>query len=303
MPKPETNADWTQIKKVKRIFNEMADEYDHLTDLWYRYTFNNIDHVLSTEFQLALHKSQKKPIALDLGCGTGIQSLRLASMGYCVIAVDIADQLMRIAKGKLIRAGHRSFEFLNASAESLPLKDSVADCVNCCGPTLSFVPDWQLALTEMSRCLRPGGKILLEVEGKWNFDLVWEITNAVGCNFLRYDEPLSAALRHLLPPWNKGHTITYSFKKESGETASMPLKLFTSNELDSELKKVGLIPDERWGLHMLTNIVPSTILHDARPSRRLRGFFNRLAWFEKRIYRNWPFNSLANSILILAHKR
>lgn len=298
----ETNANSTQVKKVKAIFNEMADEYDHLTDLWYRYTFNNIDHVLSSELQPSLRRNGNTPVALDLGCGTGIQSLRLASMGYRVIAVDIADALVQIAKKKLYRAGHNEADFLFADVQSLPFEDNIADCVNCCGPTLSFVPRWRLALAEISRCLRPGGKLLLEVEGKWNLDLFWEIISAVGFNFLGFDEPLSTGLEHLLPPWNMGHTVDYSFKKESGETVSMPLKLFTSGELDKELKNVGLMQDKRWGLHMVTNIIPSTVLHDSKPSNRLKKIFNRLAWVEKHIYCNWPFNSFACSILVLAHK-
>lgn len=299
---PKLNSKIAQVKTVKRIFNNMVDEYDHLTDLWYRYTFDNIDRVLLNEFKFSSRKTKNKPIALDLGCGTGIQSFRLASLGYKVIGVDISDGLIKIAKMKLFRAGYHDSEFYISDAQSLPFNDNIADCVNCCGPSLSFIPNWRKALWEISRCLKPSGKLLLEVEGKWNLDLFWEITGAIGFNFLKYDETLSVAFGHLIPPWDIGHTINYSFILESGEPVSMPLKLFTPEEINGELGKVRLIQDKRWGLHVITNTIPSTMLHNSYPSKRLKIIFDKLAWLEQHVYNHFPFNSFGSSILILAHK-
>jgi len=292
----------SQVKTVKRIFNEMVGEYDRLLDLWYRYLYDNIDHILLKEFQFS-RKMENKPLALDVGCGTGIQSLRLASMGYGVIGIDIADTLLRRAKIKLSQAGYDDAQFCIADAQSLPFKDQMADCMNCCGATLSFVPKWRKALSEMARCLKLDGKLLLEVEGKWNLDLFWEIINAAGFNFLGYDEPLSIALSHLLQPWNNGPMITYSFKTETGKSVSMRLKLFTTDELKQELQSVGVVQNKLWGLHVLTNLIPSTILHKSNPGKLLRVTFGALAFLEKRVYSYWPFHSLGCSLLVLAHKR
>jgi len=290
-----------QVVYVRSIFNEMAAEYDRLRDLWYRYTFGSIDVILSREFQCS-HKGNYKPLALDIGCGTGIQSLRLASMGYKVVGIDVADELLRIARLKLAKAGYHDAEFYITDAQSLPFSDAIADCVNCCGPTLSFVPDWRKALSEMARCLKPGGRLLLEVEGKWNLDLFWEIINAIGFNLLGYNESLLTAFSHLLPPWHVGHVISYSFKLHSGESILMPLKLFSAAELARELRDVGLVQDKRWGLHVLTNLIPSTILHKPDPGHLLELIFGRLASLEKHVNGCWPFNALGCSLLILAHK-
>jgi ubiquinone/menaquinone biosynthesis C-methylase UbiE len=291
-----------QTEKVKKIFNDMVDEYDHLYDLWYRYTFGSIDAILSIEFWPS-PSIENKPVALDIGCGTGVQSLRLASMGYKVIGVDVADKLLTRAKTKLSEAGHSDAQFFIADAQWLPFEDNVADCMNCCGPTLSFVHDWRKALMEMSRCLKPGGKLLLEVEGKWNMDLFWEIINALGFDFLDYNEPLSTAIGHLLPPWSIGHIITYPFKLESGEPVSMHLKLFAARELTQELLNVDLVKVKRWGLHVITNLIPSTVLHETDPSSLLRQTFRALSFIEKRINSSWPFNALGCSLLVLACKK
>jgi ubiquinone/menaquinone biosynthesis C-methylase UbiE len=293
-------ADQTQY--VAKIFNEMAGEYDNLKDLWYGYTFGEIERVLRSNFSLCT-RAGPKPTALDVGCGTGIQSLVLAELGYRVEGIDIADNLVSVAERKLSAAGYADAHFKHADATSLPFDDSVADVVNCCGPTLSFIPEWRTALQEISRCLKAGGKLLLEVEGKWTLDMFWEVLNALTANRLGYDKSLGKALKQFLPPWNVGHRTDYSFVRESGETVTMPLKLFTAGELSRELASVGLSVESRWGLHFLTNLIPSTVLHHADPPRSVRIVFNWLARLERLVYNIWPFNALACSLLVVAVKK
>ncbi len=130
---PHVQEQKRPVEDVARIFNEMAEEYDHLRDLWYRYTFGSIDRVLSSELRPS-GNTNSRPIALDLGCGTGIQSLRLASMGYKVLGVDIAEELLRVARVKLSEAGYSDTEFYYADARAIPLEDSIADCVTVAVP-------------------------------------------------------------------------------------------------------------------------------------------------------------------------
>jgi len=288
-----------QTRYVAQIFNEMADEYDNLRDPWYSYTFREIDRVLRRGF-LVRAVSRSKPIALDVGCGTGIQSLTLAQLGYHVEGVDIAESLLAIAEKKLRAAGYADAHFQQADATSIPLGNGVADVANCCGPTLSFSPAWRATLMEISRCLKPGGKLLLEVEGKWTLDMLWEVVNALIGNRLGYDKSLRTALRQFLPPWSTGHSTDYSFVRESGEAVTMPLKLFTSGELNRELQSVGLFVERRWGLHFLTNLIPSTVLHRADAPPSVRAVFRYLARLERLVYGTWPFNALACSLLVLA---
>src|SRR5579863_7993860 len=91
-PPPETQS-------VRQIFNDMAPEYDHLQDLWYRYSFSRINNIIRKRF--ARTGPGHPALVIDVGCGTGIQSLTFAELGYSVVGIDIAEDLLRIAEGKL----------------------------------------------------------------------------------------------------------------------------------------------------------------------------------------------------------
>jgi SAM-dependent methyltransferase len=80
---------------------------------------------------------------LELGAGRGWASRALARDGHRVVATDLQP----------FRGG------VAAAAEELPFGDCSFDCVFCFA-TLRHVPDWERALAEAARVLRPGGRFL-----------------------------------------------------------------------------------------------------------------------------------------------
>lgn len=110
-------------------------------------------------------------------------------------------------------------------------------------------------------------------------------------------------MKQFVPHWTVDHRIDYPFVLESGETATMPLKLFTARELNRELEGLGLVVQKRWGLHFLTNLLPSTVLHRADAGPLVRTIFRQLASLERLVYSVWPFNALACSLLVMAEKK
>ena len=287
------------VDSVRQIFNEMADEYDHLHDLWYSYSFSRIDSIIKSCFERPDSVSR---VLVDVGCGTGIQSLTFAQLGFEVIGIDIAEDLLKVAKEKLESRFPGRATFLRGDAQSLPLPDAVGAVVNCCGPTISFVPDYEQAFREMARVLKPGGRLILECEQKWNLDMLWEIVNALLGNVFEYDESLGEAISHFFPPFGKGHYVKYAFRTESGQKSYMLLKLFTAGELRSALARAGFSVDREFGIHILTNLIPSTVLHDASPAPAIRRLFRALAWIEGFLYDKWPFSKLGCSLVVIARK-
>jgi SAM-dependent methyltransferase len=191
---------------------------------------------------------------------------------------------------------------LIADAQTIPIRPGAADVINCCGPVLSFVPDWRGALQEMGRIIAPGGRLLLEVEGKWTFDVFWTLLSTLVGDPWGYRQSLWSSARRLLPPYNRGHTIRFAFPLEDGTIVDMPLKLFAFKELRDALADVDLRLTHRWGVHSLTNLIPSQVLHSAEPSRRVRDAFNKLASIERRYFGRWPLRSLGCSLLVIAER-
>jgi ubiquinone/menaquinone biosynthesis C-methylase UbiE len=103
---------------------------------------------------------------LDVACGTGLVSLRvarIASVGQ-VVGTDLSGEMVQAAIGTARRLGFDHIRFERADAEALPFGDATFD-VALCGLGLMYVPDPTAALREMRRVLRPGGRAAVAVWG------------------------------------------------------------------------------------------------------------------------------------------
>jgi ubiquinone/menaquinone biosynthesis C-methylase UbiE len=129
-----------------------AAAYDRWSHVWNLARYTN-QEIYRTALQLvdARHRT-----VLDVGCGTGLMSAKLASVGHRVVAVDLSAAM--IAKARR-RYGH-AVDFIEADAEDLPFDDDAFDTlVNL----ISFhhYPDPQRAVAEFRRVLRPDGRLVL----------------------------------------------------------------------------------------------------------------------------------------------
>jgi SAM-dependent methyltransferase len=73
----------------------------------------------------------KNKLVVDLGCGTGTGSLLLSKKGYEVIGVDMATDMLMIAKEKAKEAGE-DILFLNQDMRELELFGSAACILSLC---------------------------------------------------------------------------------------------------------------------------------------------------------------------------
>lgn len=67
-------------------------------------------------------------LVLDLGCGTGAHSIRLARRGYDVVSVDLTYPGAHSAKDRLTKEDYRPMAVV-ADAENLPFRDGAVDTV------------------------------------------------------------------------------------------------------------------------------------------------------------------------------
>jgi ubiquinone/menaquinone biosynthesis C-methylase UbiE len=97
---------------------------------------------------------------LELAPGPGYLSIELAKMGnYHIVGLDISPTFVEIAQAKAREAGV-DIDFRLGNASHMPLADDLFDFIVCSAAFKNF-SEPVLALDEMFRVLKPGGKALI----------------------------------------------------------------------------------------------------------------------------------------------
>lgn len=98
-------------------------------------------------------------VILDLGCGTGDLSVRIAQMGVEVWGVDADPTMLAQARAKF-----PDLRFLQADAMALPDFGRPFDAVFS-NAVLHWIPDLARLAEGLARTLRPGGRFVAECGG------------------------------------------------------------------------------------------------------------------------------------------
>jgi ubiquinone/menaquinone biosynthesis C-methylase UbiE len=285
---------------IKEIYNNMADEYDDIHDLWYGWLLA-MTHLNIVQFLDKVNINKKGKLnCLDVGCGTGFQSILYSLCGFKVTGIDISDKLLLKAKSKFPEINEYSKKAINlaneikssntiqhpeyqqCSAVSLPYDDNTFDIVNCCGSVLSSIENYEVAIKEMVRVLKPKGYLILEAENKYNMDLFWPIIDKLLLGQLEYDIPLSTSLKNLFSKPSKHVQIVYPFSTHESEV-KIPIRLFSSFMLKKEMRLNSIEIIDIKSIHNFTNIIPSVFLDSISPSKFLLYLFRILSKFEKKM--------------------
>lgn len=159
-PLPPTDGS-AKARYVQSLFGRIVDRYDLLNDL----------------MTLGLHRRWRRlaiqmarpwqALALDVGTGTGDLAGELVRQGARrVIALDFVPAMVWAARTKAQArlseagsAGSDSIGWLVSDAQHLPVADQTFDCVTSAF-VMRNVADPAVALAEMWRILRPGGRVV-----------------------------------------------------------------------------------------------------------------------------------------------
>ncbi len=181
------------MTSVKQHYTgHLAAFYDWLCGGWEAAVTRNAD--LLARLAPAPHPGAT---ALDLGAGSGHQSIPLARSGYVVTAVDACAELLAVLeehRGELpVRAIQADIQ------DHLKQENRVFDLILCMGDTLTHLPGQDAAqalLARSARLLRPGGSLLLSfrdyatgpLQGASRFIPVRADDTRIATCFLEYGE-------------------------------------------------------------------------------------------------------------------
>jgi SAM-dependent methyltransferase len=99
-------------------------------------------------------------VVLDLGCGSGLDSLvaaRCCGQRGFTVGVDFSDDMLRRARKSTAAHGSNAL-FLQAAAESLPLADASFQVAMANG-IFNLNPQREAIFRELARVLQPGGRV------------------------------------------------------------------------------------------------------------------------------------------------
>ena len=146
------------------LFDSRADTYDS----WYMTPLGAYEDELENALVFKHVGVVRGKTVLDVGCGTGLYSIRLSEGGADVTAVDISSKMIEIARHKAQDRGQYIW-YDQADMAKLPYENRTFDMVVSI-TALEFATDPLPVLMEMARVLRPGGKLVV---GVLNNDSPW----------------------------------------------------------------------------------------------------------------------------------
>jgi len=151
---PRTESEIQHAAAVREMFSGIAGRYDFLNHL----LSANVDKRWRRKVRAKLEKTLDDPnaIVLDVACGTGDLSIELHHEAKArVIGTDFCRPMLSIAKEK-----EPSIPLVEGDAMALGFADKTFDAVTIAFGlrNLSNVAD---GLAELSRILRPGGKLVI----------------------------------------------------------------------------------------------------------------------------------------------
>lgn len=134
---------------IQNAYNKWADIYD--TDI-------NLTRDLDSDVTCNLLANRQFDSILELGCGTGKNTVFLTQIGERVQALDFSEGMIQKAKKK-VKAGHVRFEIADLT-KRWPCEDSAYDLITC-NLVLEHIQDLSHIFSEAVRTLRPNGIFLI----------------------------------------------------------------------------------------------------------------------------------------------
>ena len=160
LPSPTawTGAERGQVERERAQRDREAPSYDALAGL----RLLSLVEIPATLGPLAITAQDR---VLEVGCGTGRVTRRLARAGAAVLAVDHSLESLRLLEAALDGRAAGVVQLVEADASRLPVRTGWATCA-VASQVLMHLPTPALrgrAVAELARALAPGGRLAVSV--------------------------------------------------------------------------------------------------------------------------------------------
>ncbi len=146
------------------IFDFKAESYDD----WYNTAIGKFADDVETSCAVSMLGNVTSGSILDVGCGTGNFSIKLAQMGFDVTGIDLSEKMLDKAKKKTKNL-RLNIKFIKGDTHSLSFEDNAFDAVVSMA-AFEFIEDASRVLHEMFRVAKPGAPVIV---GTINRDSDW----------------------------------------------------------------------------------------------------------------------------------
>jgi 2-polyprenyl-6-hydroxyphenyl methylase/3-demethylubiquinone-9 3-methyltransferase len=149
MENDSINADPLELEKFSQLAHRWWDpnsEFKPLHEI----------NPLRLNYINALTNELAGKTVLDVGCGGGILSEGMASMGAHVTGIDLSDKALKVAKLHLLESGYQ-VDYRKITVESLATEQPQHYDVVTCMEMLEHVPDPMSVIRSCAQLTKPNG--------------------------------------------------------------------------------------------------------------------------------------------------
>ncbi len=251
-------------KEFKSFYKSYAQNVDRFDEAYFwKLSDSIIKNILLKEIQ-----KRKNLHILDAGGGTARWSIILSEkIKAKYLVYDLSEDMLRVAKSNIIKANKKHLiRVKRGDLENVSdIKDNTFDYIFSIYNVFSFITNISKALSEIYRVLKPGGKIMIVGQGKFN-----AISSKISISH-SYGDDLDL--------------VVYKNKVKWQDSVPM-LNVFSKESLERYLKNVGFIVLRSYGIPIFTVpggedfTFPYKKMSEISKALENRDFFNKVLEIE-----------------------
>jgi len=271
LPTPGHYFEWLEAE-----FDNIAEEYDH------HITGNRMNRLLRDRSLALLRPTfRSAPRLLEIGCGSGMETLALLQEGHEILAVDISEKMLEVVRRKARSAGvGERFTGVRAKASDLPrilpeLRPPFDGAFSTYG-ALNCEPDLRPVATALARMLPEGREFVAGIYNRW---CLFELAG-YGLTF-RWDRALG----------RRRNPVPVGASRFCVDTFAYSLPEFT------RLFRPEFGAVRSFGVPLL--LPPSDL---TMYSERLSRHFDQLSGIDRRVGSVWPLSGLGDHFLTVLRR-